>query len=311
MNEAPPIVAAAALSLELAEPNPPEMPVGTDVLLRIIVSGSARDLSGGRIEVLADGEIIATARIAFRDGLNEATAFAVRAPDRVGAFNWIIRFPPQEIDGVAYAESMLTVSSHTRPHRTSLAVWAVTSPVRMADRFAITVGAKSSGACALGGARIEVHDDTDATVGEGILGETPWPGTDALYWTEIGLAAPCRDGLLRWRATFAATELELPHLGSSAEFSFAAVKPPEHRVAVWVTEDNTATPMEETQIALGPFRAATGKAGAAHIEVPAGTYDLAVWKSGFEPASRTVEIAADVSVQFELRRLPKELNAWD
>jgi len=82
-------------------------------------------------------------------------------------------------------------------------------------------------------------------------------------------------------------------------------------VAVTVAEGDAATPVDETQIALGPYRAVTDKTGTAHIEVPSGTYDLAVWKSGFEAASRAVEIAADVSVQFELIRLPKELTVWD
>ncbi len=307
-----PAAVSATLSLELAEPIPPQVPVGADVVLQVRVSGVACDLSGGRIEVVAGGEIVATAElVAFRDNFNETAGFTVAAPIRVEAFGWTIRFPPQEIDGVAYGESVLTVSSQTRPHQTSLAVWSVPSPVRMADRFAVTVGAKSSGACALGGARIEIRDHAGAVVGDGILDDAPWPGTDALYWTEIALSGPSREGPQCWSVAFAATDLELPHLGSSAEFGFTAARPPEHRVAVAVTESNVATPVEETQIALGPYRAATDKTGMAHIEVPGGTYDLAVWKSGFEPASRTVEIAADVSVQLELIRRPKELTAWD
>jgi len=286
--------------------------VGADVLLQVRASGAARDLSGGRIDVVAGEDIVATAvLIAFRDNFNETAAFAVRAPARLEAFSWTIRFPPQEIGGIAYEGCALPVSSQTRPHRTSLAVWSVPSPVRAADRFAVTVGAKSSGACALSGAKIEVRDETGAPVGQGILGDRPWPGTDALYWTEIVLAGPSQEGQQCWSVAFAATDLELPHRGSSAEFSFTAVKPPEHRVAVAVTEREVATPVEASQIALGPYRAATDKTGVAHIEVPGGIYDLAVWKSGFEPASRTVEIAADVSVQLELIRRPKELTVWD
>jgi hypothetical protein len=148
-------------------------------------------------------------------------------------------------------------------------------------------------------------------VGEGIFGKTPWPGSDALYWAEIILAGPTRAGLQGWSVALAATDVELPHLGSSAQFSFTAVKPPEHRVAITVIESDVAAPVEKTEIAFGPYRAATDKTGLAHIEVPAGTYELAVWKSGFKPGSRTVEIAADAAVQFELIRLPKELTAWD
>jgi len=286
--------------------------VGADLVLQVRVSGAACDLSGGRIEILAGEEIMATAElIAFRDNVNETAAFTVTAPVRVEAFSWTIRFPQQEIGGIAYGEAVLPISSQTRPHRTSLAVWAVPSPVQIASRFAITVGARSSGACALAGARIDIRDDAGAVIGEGALGDTPWPGSDALYWTEIVLAGPPREGLQYWSVAFAAADLELPHLGSSAEFSFTAVKPPEHRVAITVTESDVAAPVEKTEVALGPYRAATDKAGMAHIEAPAGTYELAVWKSGFKAASRTVEIAADVGVQFELVRLPKELTAWD
>jgi hypothetical protein len=304
--------APAALSLELAEPVPPEVPVGAAVVLQVRVSGAACNLTGGRIEIVAGEEIVATAElIAFRDSVNETAPFTLTAPVRVGAFSWTVRFPSQNIGGIAYGEAVLAVSAQTRPHQTSLAVWAVPTPVQIARRFSVTVGAKSSGACALGGARIEVRDDTGAIVGEGILGETPWPGSDALYWTEVMLAGPIREGLQGWSVAFPATDVALPHLGSSAQFSFTAVKPPEHRVAITVIESDVAAPVEKTEVALGPYRAATDKAGLAHIEAPRGTYQLAVWKSGFKPASRNVEIAADAAVQFELVRLPNELTAWD
>jgi hypothetical protein len=300
------------LSLALAEPVPPEVPVGANVVLQLRVSGAACDLSGGRIEVLAGEEIVATAElIASRDNFSETAAFTVTAPVHVATFTWIIRFPAQEIGGIAHGESVLLISSQTRPHRTSLAVWAVPSPVRMAECFTITVGAKSSGACALGGARIAICDESGAVVGENILGDTLWPGSGALFWTQVALAGPSSEGLQRWRVVFAATDLALPHLGSSAEFGITAVKPPEHRVTVVVTESVVAAPVEDTQIALGPYRAATDKTGMAQIDVPAGTYDLAVWKSGFEAPSRTVEIAADAAVQVELIQCPKELTAWD
>jgi hypothetical protein len=181
----------------------------------------------------------------------------------------------------------------------------------MRERFAIMVGAKSSGACALNGAMVEIRDDTGAVAGQGMLGDTLWPGTEALYWTEIALDGPRREGRLCWTAAFAAAGLALPHVGASAEFSFTAVRPPEHRVAVTVTESCVSTPVEETQIALGPWRTATDKTGTAHLEVPEGTYDLTVWKAGFQAASRTVEITADAGVAFQLIRLPEELTVWD
>src|SRR5262249_43654563 len=151
---------------------------------------------------IAADQVIATAELTeFRDDFSETAAFAVMAPGHVGVFIWTVRFPPQSIGEVAYPERSLVISSQTAPHRTSLAVWAIPSPVRMAERFAITVGAKSSGACALGGAKVEIHDETGAAVGEGALGDTPLARTDALYWTEIALDAPARDGMRCWSAT--------------------------------------------------------------------------------------------------------------
>lgn len=286
--------------------------MGAAVVLQVRASSAACDLTGGRIEIVAAEDVVATAElIAFRNDVNETAPFTLTAPVRVGAFGWTVRFPSQNIGGIAYGEAVLPISSQTRPHQTSLAVWAVPSPVQIASRFAIMVGARSAGACALGGARIEIRDDTGAVVGEGILGETLWPGSDGLYWTEVMLGGPAREGLQGWSVAFAATDVELPHLGSSAQFSFTAVKPPEHRVAITVIESDVAAPVEKTEVALGPYRAATDKTGLAHIEVPAGTYELAVWKAGFKPGSRIVKIAADAAVQFELVRLPRELTAWD
>jgi len=307
-----PVLVPAALSLELVQPVPPEVPAGTVIALQVRVWGAGRDLRGGRIEIIAAEEVVATAElIEFRDGFSETEPFAAKAPDRVGEFTWTVRFPPQTIDGIAYDEGALQVSSQTAPHRTSLAVWAIPSPVRMAERLAITVGAKSSGACALSGAKVEISDETGTMVGEGVLGDTPWPGTDALYWTEIGLTAPSEEGMRHWSATFAATELELPHLFSSAQFSFMTVKPPEHSVAIKVITSDDATPLEKVQVALGPYRAATDNAGLARIEVPTGKYDLAVWKAGFEAASKIVDVAANLIVQLELTRRAKELTIWD
>ena len=295
MSADPPAAASAALRLELAAPVPPEVPVGADLVVHVRVSGATCELGGGRIEVLAGEKIVARAElIAFRDNVNETAPFKLTAPVGVGAFSWIIRFPPQVIGGIPYAETVLPISSQTRPHRTSLSVWAVPSPVQIASRFPIRVGATSSGGCVLGGARIEIRDDTGTVVGESMLGQTLWSGSDALYWTEVVLAGPSTEGPQCWSAAFVVTDLQLPHLGSSAEFSFTAVKPPEHRVAVTVIEGDAANPVEKTEVALGPYRAATDNTGVAHIAVSAGTYELAVWKSGFKAAVRNGSAAAGI-----------------
>ena len=115
MSAESPVLAPTALSLELVQPVPPEVPVGAGVALQVRVLGAARDLRGGRIEVINDEQVVATAElIEFHGEFNETAAFAVKAPDGVAAFTWTVRFPPQNIDGVAYGESTLLISSTWR-----------------------------------------------------------------------------------------------------------------------------------------------------------------------------------------------------
>jgi len=116
---------------------------GRDVLLQVRVSGAAGDLSGGRIEVVAGEEIVATAVLmAFATILMKPPAFAVRAPARLEAFSWTIRFPPQEIGGIAYEGSALPVlfANETAPHQPRGVVGPLAGA--RAERFAVTVGAR-------------------------------------------------------------------------------------------------------------------------------------------------------------------------
>ena len=54
------------------------------------------------------------------------------------------------------------------------------------------------------------------------------------------------------------------------------------------------------ELRLGMFRATTNEAGIAHVEVCGGTYDATAWKRGYEILSRSVHVAADVSIQLEV-----------
>lgn len=301
------------VTLALLQPLPSEVPVGSDVPLQVRVScAAASDLRGGVINVVAAEEILASRElILYRDGGNETAEATVKAPDRLGAFDFVLVFPRQEIAGIAYEESSLALSVATKPHETSLAVWDIPSPVPVGDRFSIKVGAKSSGACDLKGAQVEVLDQAGGKIARGTFGDAPWPGTSALYWAEIELTAPPSEGLHSWSVAFAAGKLTLPHLAASTAFGLATVKPPEHRLTVKVVESELAAPIGDVQLGLGPYRAATDDAGLATIEAAPGRYQLDVWQAEFEFSTMDVEIADDTIVQVELTRLPKERSVWD
>ena len=110
-----------------------------------------------------------------------------------------------------------TSRSTATPHPTSIAVWDVPSPAVVNSSFTVNVGMKCSLACRLTGQLIVVRDEAGVHAGEGRLGETPWPGTSALYGTEVQLAAPAGEGMYTWAVTFAGTASTMPHEDASAK----------------------------------------------------------------------------------------------
>jgi hypothetical protein len=175
----------------------------------------------------------------------------------------------------------------------------------MGNPFKIKVGARSSGACELQGAQVEIQDETGARIGVGTLGDTPWMETGALYWTEVDLTAPMKEGVVSWSARFAPAALKIPHDGSAAEFSFATVRPPEHSVTVRVIEKDTGIPIANAQVRVGAYRASTDESGLATLQTSSGTYDVIAWKGGYQSSPMTVTVTEDVDVQIEAVVIPK------
>jgi hypothetical protein len=298
-------------NVDLVEPVPPELAVGGDFVAQVKVSCPAGcDLS--RMPVTVTGPDGRSTTIEPRAGHEPARADAslrdipLTAPLHVGEHAWSVRFAAHESEGVLHEECTLPICLKTKPHGTSLAVWAVPSPVVMGERFAIKVGAKSSSGCALRGKKILVRDQSGAVIARGSLQDTPWPGTSALYWTELELPAPNQEGMFWCAVNFAAADIEAPHEGSSSKFSVAIVRPPEHRLTVEVFEKDSKAPIEDAQVRLGAYRAATDPSGRAEVAMPKGTYDLTVWKVGYETPGRTVDIREDVSIQVEAAIVPPE-----
>ncbi len=224
------------VSLEVVPPVPDELPVGASASFKVRVCGTDADLRGARVEVVASEYLVASPALAERgDGFTETAGIAVRAPATLGTYSLVIVFPRQQIGRDVFEKCELPIAFKTVPHKTSVAVWGVTSPVEAGGRLAVTVGVKSAGGCALKGATVEIVDEARTQICRGRLGDAPWPGT-GLYWAEIGLAAPEPTGTHSWRAVFPAQEAKLAHDASDAAFGFAVVPPPEHRLTVRVTE---------------------------------------------------------------------------
>jgi hypothetical protein len=297
-----------ATTIEVIGPTPSQVAAGDAFVVKIKMSCAAGcALDGMPVTVTAaDGAVVVSA-------LGHETAeIALEAPRRVGEACWNVACGPHESAGVLHEETSIPVRIDVMPHATSLAVWAVPSPVVMGEAFGIKVGAKSSAGIALTGGMIEVCDQADVVVARGRLGETPLPGTSALYWSEIALLAPAGEGVHAWSVRFAPADLDLPHEQASSTFCVAIVRPPQHRLTIKVVEQATAAPIANAQLRLGAYRAATDQSGLAEVDLPAGVYDLGVWKVGYEAPGRTVELNGDLTVAIEALRLPEENpdDAW-
>ncbi len=298
----------ALVHLEVSEPAPGETAAGSEFVLRVRASCAAgRDRTGMTMQIVAPDDAVTTSRFITHDGAGSETGdITLHMPQQLGDHVWRLALPAHDIAGVHHDKTSLTLAVRSRPHETFLAVWAVPSPVVAGERFAIKAGAKSSAGCELAGSMVEIRDAEDAVIGSGTLGETPWPGTSALYWTEIELPAPAREGIAALSARFDPATIDLPHGGSTAQFGIAVVPPPEHRLTVTVVEKDTATPIEDVVVHLGAYRATTGQAGLAQIRMPKGIYELHLWKVGYEAPPRTVAINDDVSIYIEALTVTEE-----
>jgi hypothetical protein len=302
--------AAHSTVLELVEPVPEEVPVGADVIFKLhAMCPEGCDLRGAPLKVVADDAAVLTEGViaGATDAASEPmTDITIKTPPHAGDCTWTVVLPAHEHRGIAHQAATLPVRFAAVPRSTSLAVWSIPAFVVKNEPFAIKVGAKSSADCTLHGKEIEVCDAAGKVVAHGKLGNTPWPGTSALFWAEIEVPAPAQEGLGAWSVRFAAAGLELQHDDSRAGFTFMVVRPPEHTLTVKVVEKDTAAPIDNVQISVGVFRGATDESGRADMRISKGTYDLNVWKVGYEAPARTIEVAADATVQVEVLTVPED-----
>jgi hypothetical protein len=292
--------------LEFQEPVASEVPVGSNLVLKVSLTCPAGCNLSSRTIRLVSGEETIQEIVGVPGEDADAEQSPLKAPAKVGSYSWTVLFPRQEINGVLHEEASLPVTFATKPHESSLAVWDVPATVVTGEPFRLKVGARSSGACPLTGTKVEILDAEGAVVATAKLGDAPWPGTTALYWAEVELAAPAKEGVASWSARFGATDSELPHTGTKAEFRFTAVPPPEHKLTIKIVEEETGNPIENVQIRLGPFRSATDANGIAELSMPKGSYPLSVWHPQWEAPDRTVEVCEDATIQIQSTAVPED-----
>jgi hypothetical protein len=292
------------INIQVSGTEPPEVMVGAEFGMTVRITCQAGcKLAGAPVKLIAPHGAVLSELKTDADGMLEV---ALRAPRQAGEHVWNLVCDAHEADGIRHKEASAPVTISPKPYATSLAVWDIPSPVVIEECFPIKVGAKSAADLALGGRRIQVCDQAGACVAEGCLAETPWPGTSALYWTEVDLRAPTKPGMHAYSAKFAPTGLDLAHEGAAFKFSVVAAEPPEHKLTIRVIESASAIPIEDAQVRLGAYRASTDRSGQAEIRMPKGSYELAVWKVGYDAPATTVVVKDNVTVEVAVEVVPEE-----
>jgi hypothetical protein len=294
-------------TIEVIEPAPPEVTAGAAITLKVkAFCPRGCDLTGMPIKVVAaDG---ALGRTGFASGLgqDDVAEMKLEAPSQTGEHIWRFTFGPHEVAGIRHDEVTVPVRTVIIPHATSLAVWSIPSPVVMGSTFAIEIGAKSSAGVVLAAEHVVVRNESGTMVAQGRLGEAPHPGTTALYWTSVQLAAPTREGLHIWSVECEPRGPDLPHERGSTTFSVAVVGEPEHRLTIKVIEPGTSSPIADAEVRLGAYRAATNPLGIAEVDMPKGVYELDIWKVGYAASTRTVRLDNNMLVEVEVFSVPEE-----
>jgi hypothetical protein len=293
---------------EMIQSAPPEVDAVTDMPLKVKVScASGCDLRRNVLRIIGRDSSVAKelALTSFDEETYETGEFTINAPIEPGQYSWAAVFPAQGREGVLHEESSTPFSFTVKPHRTSMAVWDVPSPIVFNDKFKIKVGVKCSAGCSLMGKMIAVYGPKGKKVATAALGGAPWPGTGALYWAEVELEAPGVEGYYRWRVKFRKPDLELPHEGASYHFAFTTATPPEHVVTVEVMDKRAKTALKNALVSLrssgAPYKGHTDDGGVARVRVPKGQYTLCVSKGSDYEAFRTmIEIADDATIKAEL-----------
>lgn len=299
---------AHPITLSAHPPLPPEVEAGA-VLAFAVQAACPRgcDLRGLPVEVAAGAGILAASKLARPEGAaRAAAAFEIAAPRQAGEHSWIVRCPRRAGAGAetAHAGSALALRFRTVPHACSLTAWGVPSPVPAGEALTVNVGLRCAAGCRLAGARVALLDGAGQAAGAGILGEAPWPGTAALYWTDIAARAPAAAGVQTWTAVLLDAGTELPHAAAPAAFGFRTGPFCEHRAVVRVIEAASRRPVAGVEVRVGPYSASTAADGRAAVAIPKGAFDVSIRKGGLAARPVAVTVEGDLALDIEAEVVP-------
>ena len=285
------------------EVSPSDVDAGADMTLKGKVSCSpAEDLQGKTLLIKdQDGALAESIELTEFDGeTNETSEFVVKAPVRPGAYTWLAVCPAHAKAGISHEETSAPFSFTVKPHSTRVVVWDAPSAIECGEKFSVKLGVKCSSECRPDGWAVEVRDHDGKKQATATLSDDPWPGTAALYYTEVDLSAPDTGGLYAWEAKAPAASLDIPHAECIASFGVRVVPTPECLLTVVAIDVESQTPVKGAKVVVHPYKAFTDERGVAEVRVPKGEYRLFVSGRNYFPFRSDGEVKTDVTIRAEL-----------
>ena len=248
-----------------------------------------------------DGALAESVELGEFDGeTNETGEFMVKAPLRPGTYTWLAVCPAYATAGISREETSAPFSFTVKPHSTSVVVWDAPSTIECGEKFSVKLGVKCSSECRPDGWTVEVRDHDGKKQATPTLSGEPWPGTAALYYTEVDLSAPDTEGLHAWEARAPVDGLDIPHAECIARFDVRVVPTPECLLTVVAIDMESQTPVKGAKVVVHPYRTFTDERGVAEVGVPEGEYRLFVSGKKYFPFRSDVEMKTDVTIRAEL-----------
>ena len=295
------------------EVSPSEVDAGADMTLKgKVACAPAGDLRGTTLLIKdQDGALTESVELTEFDGeSNETSELVVKAPVRPGAHTWLAVCPAHETAGISHEEASAPFSFTVKPHGTRVIVWDAPSAIECGEKFTVKLGVKCSSECRPDGWAVEVRDHDGTTRATATLSDEPWPGTAALFYTEVDLSAPDTEGLYAWEAKTPAGGPDIQHAECVARFSVRVVPTPECLLTIVAIDLESQTPVNGAKVVVHPYTAFTDERGVAEVRVPKGEYRLFVSGKNYFPFRSDGEMKTDVTIRAELA-VDRELSDAD
>lgn len=290
--------------INIAKVPPSKVSPGDFMILKVRgLCSSTYNLMGEIIRIIdQDGLVLKENKLVIPNGAAyETDPIVVRTPVMPGDYTWKAVFTYQEKEGVINKEVSVPFTFSVRPqHATSIQIWDADSPAVIRTKFNLKAGVRCSANCKLTDNKIEIYNQEGFKVATEQLGDDPWPGTSALYWTEVELETPDTDGCYTWQVKFPKPDSEIPHLETCSSFSLRVVNQPESTITVSVIDKETKSPINNAIIMLHPYRTKTNEKGSAKLEVIKGKYQLYISGGDYETFKMPVKVTDSLTIKAEL-----------